>query len=251
MLKLLLMRHGESTSNRDRRLTGQDHVPLTPRGYQQCQQLGAWLYEQSWPPTHVYSSPWRRALESLRAVMQPWDWQLELPLNWERHASEGDRAGVAPLTLQANGAQAAPQGQVCMALQEFDAGILTGLTWAEANQHYPDLCHQLETSVDWVPIPQAETPLQGRQRAHQFIQRLLQTHNNDDAVWVMAHHWILEHLVACLLGSDRTWQIPMANTALFEFWLDRDRWAHTGMARNISDLWQIKQFNQTLHLTPR
>jgi broad specificity phosphatase PhoE len=139
---------------------------------------------------------------------------------------------------------------LCLApqLQEFQAGILTGLTWAEAQQRYPDLCEALETSLDWLPIPQAETPLQGRQRAEAFITQLIRRHRNGDAVWVVAHQWILEHLIAALLGSDRTWQITMPNTALFEFWLDCDRWAQTDMARHTSTLWQIQRFNECPHL---
>ncbi|MEM9769828.1 MAG: histidine phosphatase family protein [Cyanobacteria bacterium P01_D01_bin.71] len=248
MLKLLFMRHGESTSNRDRRLTGQDDSPLTAQGHQQCRQLATWLHAQSWPPTHIYSSPLRRALESLDDVMQPWPWPLVPPVKQAQERWESDRAGLDQRPLPGDSSPAAPQFQVCPLLREFDAGILTGLTWPEAQQRYPDLCHQLETSADWVPIPAAETPQQGRQRAQAFLNDLLHRHCSGDAIWILSHHWILEHLIACLLGCDRTWQIAMANTALFEFWLDRDRWEQAGMPRSISDLWQIKQFNSTPHL---
>lgn len=244
MLKLLLMRHGESTNNRDRRLTGQGNASLTALGHQQCQQLARWLHENAWLPTHVYSSPLRRALASLQDVVQPCQWQFEPPL----HLNLDGMTLPEPLGLAAIATLPAPQLQICPALKEFNAGILTGLTWSEVRQQYPDLCHQLETKADWVPIPEAETPLQGRQRAQQFVQHLFDIHGNGDRVWVMAHHWILEHVIACLLGSDRTWQIAMPNTALFEFWVDCDRWHQTGMALNISDLWQIKQFNSTPHL---
>ncbi|MEM6835306.1 MAG: histidine phosphatase family protein [Cyanobacteria bacterium P01_C01_bin.120] len=248
MLKLLLIRHGESISNRDRRLTGQDDSPLTAQGHQQCHQLAAWLQAYSWAPTHIYCSPLRRALETLSDVMQPWLWQLVPPLQPDSEFCQSDRVWLNQLHLRAEGLQDAPKFQVCSFLQEFNAGILAGLTWAEAQQRYPDLCHQLITSDDWVPIPDAETPQQGQQRAQSFIQSLLRNHQNGDAIWVMSHHWILEHLIACLLGGNRTWQIAMPNTALFEFWLDRDRWEQTGMTRYISDLWQIKQFNSTPHL---
>jgi 2,3-bisphosphoglycerate-dependent phosphoglycerate mutase len=134
-------------------------------------------------------------------------------------------------------------------LQEFNAGILTGLTWKEAQQQYPELCQALETQSDWVPIPAAETPWQGRDRAARFIRHLLATHSNGETVWVISHHWILEHLIANLMGCERTWQLPIPHTALFEFWIDRDRWWDDGICREISDHWQIKHFADVVHLS--
>ncbi|WP_204139014.1 histidine phosphatase family protein [Halomicronema sp. CCY15110] len=250
MLKLLLMRHGESTSNRDRRMAGQDDAPLTEHGHQQCQQLATWLYDQDWQPSHIYSSPLRRAVESMTDLLQPWQWQLSTEA-----ARTGSQAAIAapndwlPVSLLARGKQVPPAVFFAAQLCEFQVGILTGLTWAEAQQRYPDLCEALVTSLDWLPIPQAETPRQGRQRAEAFITQLLSRHRNGDAVWVVAHQWILEHLVAALMGGDRTWQITMSNTALFEFWLDCDRWAQTDMARHTSTLWQIQRFNECPHLS--
>lgn len=252
MLKLLLMRHGESTSNRDRRMAGQDDSPLTECGRHQCQQLAIWLKQQGWHPSHLYSSPLRRSLESLAVLLSSWQWQLppaalQSPAK-VMGAATGKRPGLTAITLKALGPHAPPPLTLAAPLQEFQAGILTGLTWPEAQQRYPQLCHELETNRDWIPIPEAETPLQGRQRAQQFIDHLVQTHGNGDAVGIMTHQWILEHLIAALLGCDRTWQMAMPNTALFEFWLDRDRWEQSGMALGISDLWQIKRFNVTPHL---
>lgn len=251
MLKLLLIRHGESTSNRDRRMSGQDDVPLTPHGHRQCQHLATWLYQQRWQPSHIYTSPLRRTVESVTELLSPWQWQP--PSNWAPafEAATISRTAIAPppTSLINQGPYPPPQLMTAAHLQEFQAGILTGLTWSEAQQRYPDLCQKLETSRDWVPIPEAETPHYGRQRAEAFVDQLLQNHQNGDAVWVMSHQWLLEHLLAALLGGDRTWQIPMPNTAIFEIWLDRDRWTQPGMSQFISDLWQIKHFNATPHLT--
>ena len=243
MLKLLLMRHGESTGNREHRMSGHDDTGLTDHGAHQCRQLAHWLHQQNWQPSHIYSSPLRRATESLTWLLLPWRWQLDGPLPTAI-------AGQQPLRVTALSPTATrplPQGWLTADLQEFNAGILTSLTWAEAQHRYPDLCQRLETAAVWVPIPGAETPLEGRGRAQRFIQQLLTQHHNGDAVWVMAHQWILEHLVAALLGCDRTWQITMPNTAVFEFWVDRDRWHHQGIDQTLSDLWQIKRFNGCEH----
>ena len=38
--QLVLVRHGESTANRDNEFTGWTDVPLTPKGQQQARQVG-------------------------------------------------------------------------------------------------------------------------------------------------------------------------------------------------------------------
>ncbi len=137
--------------------------------------------------------------------------------------------------------------QLCDDLKEYDAGIFTGLTWSEACDRHPDLCHRLETSLDWQPIPQAETLERGHARAQRIVHKLLERHRNGDRILVIGHHWILQHLIACLMGCDRAWGLPMANTAMFEFWLDRDRWLQPGPNRLNTELWRIKRFNATSH----
>ena len=245
MLKLLFIRHGESTGNLAKRMSGHEADRLTAQGQHQCQQLARHLHQQGWQPSHIYSSPLPRALDSVAELLAVWQWQLSgspmpqiVPVAKDEHSQRliDERTGSLP------------QLSIMHQLQEFDAGILTGLTWQESKQQYPDLCQALETSRDWVSIPQAETPLAGRSRAADFVNYLLAKHHNGDAVWLISHQWIMEHLIACLMGCDRTWQIPMANTATFEFWLDRDRWSAAGVTQGISDLWQIKRFNDCQHL---
>jgi 2,3-bisphosphoglycerate-dependent phosphoglycerate mutase len=58
----------------------------------------------------------------------------------------------------------------------------------------------------------------------------------------------MEHLIACVLECDRTWQIAIPNTALFEFWIDRDRWSNSGMTLGINTFWQIRRFSDLTHL---
>ncbi|MGB5975057.1 MAG: histidine phosphatase family protein, partial [Nodosilinea sp.] len=89
----------------------------------------------------------------------------------------------------------------------------------------------------------------GQARAQQFLDHTLSQHGNGDRVLVISHHWILQQIIARLLGCDRAWGMPMGNTACSEFWLDRDRWHQTGPNRLNTELWQIKRFNDTAHLT--
>jgi broad specificity phosphatase PhoE len=222
-LKLLLIRHAQSIGNQQQRMQGWAEFELSKQGEHQATTLAARLANEQWRPTHVYSSPLIRAQQTTEILLQPF------------LASTGDSAPAIALECADD-------------LREFQTGIFQGLTWAEAQVAYPELCRRLETSPDWIPIPGAETLQAGRDRAHRFVYQLLDRHDNRDRVWIISHHWILQQLMAVLLGSDRTWGMTIHPTALFEFWLDRDRWYCTEQDRLNSTLWHIRRFNDAQHL---
>ncbi|NET51190.1 MAG: histidine phosphatase family protein [Merismopedia sp. SIO2A8] len=215
MLTLLLMRHAESIGNQQLRMQGHSPYALSERGHQQAQCLGQRLAREFQFPTQLCSSPLVRSQQTTEIILK---YQSSL---------------VSPC--------------YDLDLAEGKQGIFTGLTWAEACQHYPHLCQQLETTPDWIPIPGAESPQALRQRAQRWMARVL--NQEQERIWVVTHEWILYHLVSVLLGSDRTWQFPVHHTALFEFSCDMDRWRQTAPnTRFNSTLWQIHRFNDTNHL---
>ncbi|HEY9763732.1 MAG TPA: histidine phosphatase family protein [Trichocoleus sp.] len=236
-LKLLLIRHAESVGNQEGRMEGWQSTPLTAKGRQQASALGQRLLAADWLPTHIYCSPLSRAAETL--------WELAVEFGWIVRSSQLSDAPhkqklplsdlPVPLTWSAH-------------LKEYQNGVFQGLTWAEAQAQYPELCHQLEASSDWLPIPEAESLAAGRARAVQFVEALLATHTNSDRIWVISHHWMLQQVMSVLLGCDRTWGFPIAHTGLFELWLDQQRWQADGINRWNSELWQIKRFNDCQHL---
>ena len=73
-MRILLIRHGESTGNVAGRMAGHSDDGLSPQGVQQSMQLGRWLHGQSWPPSHIYTSPLRRAQETLQQLAEPGEW---------------------------------------------------------------------------------------------------------------------------------------------------------------------------------
>jgi broad specificity phosphatase PhoE len=244
VLKLLFIRHAQSTGNLEKRMQGHGEFDLTDLGRQQAEALAKRLLIEGWLPTQVYTSPLRRAMQTTQILV-------------DHLKTAGLPAAVSDLidpSVQAVGDPAPLEklGEVPIvpaeALKEFQNGIFQGLTWGETMQQYPDLCHQLESSPDWLPIPGAETLQEARSRAQQFIQTLLQRHQNGDRLWIVTHSWILQHLIAELLGCDRSWRLHARNTALFEFWLDRDRWFTPDQNRFNTDLWQVRRFNDAHHL---
>ncbi len=210
-MKLLLIRHAESIGNQEQRLQGHADFALSTTGQLQAAKLAAYLSSESWLPTHVYSSPLQRALQTAQILLRS---RQEVTI------------------------------QTCEALKELDNGIFQGLTWAEAQSHYPELCRSLTTSPEWLPIPGAESPLQVRDRARSFWHALLTQHQNSDQIWIVTHGGLLLYLMAALLGSDRVWGLDIGPTARFEFWLDRDRWHCEDENLANTTLWQIRHFNE-------
>jgi broad specificity phosphatase PhoE len=244
-LKLLFIRHAHSVGNQQKRMQGNGEFDLTPEGRQQAEKLAKRLLAEAWRPTCVYSSPLKRAVQTTELLLAPF---LLAPLPAIVSDLVDEELDAAMDTLTPS--QAVPEIPVFYAdeLREFQNGIFEGLTWAEAQQRYPDLCHALEQTPDWIQIPGAESLEKARARARQFIQRLLHHHTDDEQIWIISHSWILQHLIAELLGCDRSWRIHARNTALFEFWIDQSRWQRTDQNRFNTDLWQIRRFNDYQHL---
>jgi broad specificity phosphatase PhoE len=68
MTRVLLIRHGETTWNRDRRWQGHADVPLSAEGVAQALRLATFLKGECPSIRGVYSSDLRRALDTARAL---------------------------------------------------------------------------------------------------------------------------------------------------------------------------------------
>lgn len=224
-MKLLFIRHAESIGNLEKRMQGWADFELSSKGRTQVKQLAQCLLNEAWWPDHVYSSPLKRAVQTTQALIDEF-----------RAASICGRAEI--------------NVEYADELKELHNGVFQGLTWLEAQTQYPELCHQLETSPEWLPIPGAESLQQVRDRASQFIQTLLTRHTNAERIWIVTHGGILQHLIAELLGCDRTWGLQISATALFEIWIDLTRRHLADQNRFNTALWQIYRFNDSQHLSP-
>jgi broad specificity phosphatase PhoE len=243
-LKLLFIRHAQSVGNQQKRMQGWGEFELSEEGKHQAEKLARRLISESWHPTHIYSSPLKRAAQTTEIILSH---LLAEPLP----PSVSDMMdGEVGTPLEAITTQEKPPVPITFAdeLKEFQNGIFTGLTWSEARSQYPDLCDTLEASPDWMQIPGAESLQDARDRTRRFIDRVTTHHTNGDHVLIVTHSWILQHLIAALLGSDRSWRIPARNTAVFEFWIERSRWPQDDQNRFNTDLWQIRRFNDHQHL---
>ncbi len=245
VMKLLFIRHAQSRGNQEKRMQGHGEFELSELGKQQAEKLAHRLLAEAWWPSQVYSSPLKRAAQTTQILVEHF---LAAPL--PAAVSDLIDATVAvPADVLEEGQSHSIPVQFADELKEFQNGIFQGLTWTEAVHRYPDLCQALESSPDWIPIPGAETLQDARSRAKHFIQMLLKRHQNGDHIWIVSHSWIMQHLIAELLGCDRSWRLRASNTALFEFWIDHVRWDNSEQNRFNTDLWQVRRFNDAHHLS--
>lgn len=211
-LKLVLIRHGESVGNTVGRFEGQSSTSLSAKGRWQAAQLATYLGHQP-PPNSLYSSPLQRAVETARYLESV--------------------TGRPP--------------QLESALQELHQGIFEGLTWAEVTERYPDVCDALVATLDYHPVPGSETLTAAYQRALVWYQTLWRRHSLGDCVWMVSHGGFMQQLIRVILGCDRSWQIPIRHTALFEFWLLSPQ--PTQLSQLNPEHQKIVKFNETPHLS--
>ncbi len=89
MKKIILLRHGESTWNKENRFTGWTDVDLTPKGLQEAQNAGQLLREHGFAFDIAYTSVLKRAIRTLWTVFDEMN-QMWVPIQhtWrlnERH----------------------------------------------------------------------------------------------------------------------------------------------------------------------
>ena len=213
-MRLLFVRHAESTGNSERRLQGHADFRLSERGRRQAAALRDRLRREGFAPTHVYSSPLLRSAETARIVAA--DWEPEI-VPWDD-------------------------------LKETGIGIFAGLTWAEIESAHPETARRLLAGGDWGMVEGAESFAQRRARARRAVEAVIERHGDGDVVALFTHGGILQHMVAALLGTERVWGTTVENTALFEFVFDRGRWEQDDWGRHNPRMWRIARFNDASHL---
>lgn len=73
MIKLVLLRHGESIWNLENRFTGWTDVGLSERGIQEAHQAASWLKEKGFTFDIAYTSVLKRAIKTLWIVLEDMD----------------------------------------------------------------------------------------------------------------------------------------------------------------------------------
>ena len=213
-MRLLFVRHAESTGNTDGRWQGHADYPLSDEGRAQADRLGRRLRAEGLAPTHVYTSPLRRAAQTSEILTRSWPVDA---VPWDD-------------------------------LKENDIGAASGLTREEAVRSLPEVDFDREASRQFAGVRGAESLRARRDRGRRVVDTLLDRHANGVVVVLVSHGGILQHVISALLGANRTWGYAVRNTALFDFDVDVDRWRLADETLVNTNVCRINRFNDASHL---
>lgn len=183
--RLLLVRHGETDWNRQKRFQGQIDVPLNENGRRQSAQAQAFL--RSVPLDGAFSSPMLRPKETAEIILQP-------------------HGGVALSLLDD--------------LREISHGLWEGKLEEEINQEYPGLLLAWQQAPETVQMPEGENLQQVWERAIAGWQAIVKAAaalpNPSPTVLVVAHDAINKAILCYLagLGPESFWRFKQGNGAV-------------------------------------
>jgi probable phosphoglycerate mutase len=182
--RLLLVRHGETDWNRDKRFQGQIDVPLNSSGRSQSQQAADFL--QPIPIHHAVTSPMLRPKETAEIILQ--------------HHPE-------------------VQLELLDGLKEINHGLWEGKLEAEIQEQYGDLLQQWQMTPERVQMPEGENLQQVWERAiatwNQIVEAAI-NRQESETIMVVAHDAINKAILCSLVGlePENFWNFKQGNGAV-------------------------------------
>ena len=187
-LRLLLLRHGETAWNRERRYQGWTDTPLSAEGLLQAEAAARELKEHAFAA--VYASPLQRARDTAAAIAAPHGLEVETD----------------------------------PAFKELAFGQWEGLTLDEARAGFPSVYDGWARTPHLISPPGGESLAQARERVLAGLERLRAGHP-DEIVCLVAHGIPVRILILEVLGLplERIWSLHSAPTGISELEF-RDDW---------------------------
>lgn len=199
MGRIYLLRHGETTANRDQIIQGpRIDAALSPRGQAQAQQAGAALADK---PIHaVYTSPLIRARQTAEAVVS------------NHHTRRNEVSDRSPVSLQ-----------VVPEFYEMDYGHFIGRGYNEVRSDMEQVLDAWRMGFPQEPFPGGESAVLAQHRIKGFAERILATAKHDD-VAVVGHGRINRVILATWTGSGltRLEEFPQSNASITEVVVEDD-----------------------------
>jgi len=162
-LDLILVRHGETETNKLGKIQGVSQAHLNARGLEQAAYAAQALEEEK--PFTLYSSPLRRALQTAETI-----------------ASRTSTDVV-----------------VEHGLIEMDVGEFEGLTGRQLRERFPDVMRSWDEDAFQTEMPGGESLATVRNRAWRTVKRLADLHS-DEKVVAVTHNFTIQMVLCSALG---------------------------------------------------
>jgi len=172
--RLLLVRHGSTDYNTNRRFLGHSDIELNTAGYRQVERLRNRLADEKIDA--VYSSDLKRTLVTAEVL------------------SSGRDVDIV----------------ACPELREVNYGVCEGLTFQEIGSNHPDVAEKCVNFTLELAFPGGECFEEFIGRTCGFLDRL-NGYGMSETVLIASHNGPLKVLVCCLLGisMEHWWQIAI------------------------------------------
>ncbi|MCP4542144.1 MAG: histidine phosphatase family protein [Chloroflexi bacterium] len=180
MIRLYLIRHGQSTWNAQRRWQGLSDPPLDDVGRGQAHRLAERLQGNGQKLLALYASPLQRARETADII--------------------GEAVGVSVVFDDR--------------LKERDVGAFTGLTIEQVGEQYPDALRRMAEADESLVIPGEEDAKLFRVKVATFFDEIVARHG-EGPIGVVSHGGTLGAYLNHLIGlPSRFFPFRFGNTSL-------------------------------------
>ena len=178
--EIILIRHGETEWNSQKRMQGHSNSDLSEVGRGQIQALGELMKNVSFD--HIYSSDSLRARQTAEAITQ-----------YSGHTLQFDQR-----------------------IREKNLGVFEGLTSTEAKERHPEIYRLFKTAGPNYVIDEGESTQQLLERALEFIEEIRLRHPQERVVMV-THGGVVRVLMKHALGLsiDAPTRFIIKNTGIF------------------------------------
>ena len=181
-MELILVRHGETPFNRERKVLGVTDIELNDTGLRQTRQLALSLKEHE--IRQIYSSPLKRAYKTAEAINQ----FHEVPI----HLKSG--------------------------LMEMNAGDFEGLSFEELRANKIDFLQGWMKHPAMTKMPNGESIIELQERAWNVIEEIIM---RDDNVLVVSHNFTIAAILCKIRCADlsqfRNFCVETASKTIIHF----------------------------------
>ena len=180
MMRIILVRHGQTTWNKEDRVRGQTEVPLDDTGLAQAEATAVRVIGD-FKPAAVFCSPLRRAVQTAEAIAQ--------------------KAGVS--------------AQPVAGLNDLHFGQWQGLAVTEVRQRWPEMARAWFEAPHTVRFPAGESLDILRDRGMAAVRQIADRHPDQDVV-IVGHMVVNRVLLLATLGLDNShyWRIGQDTCAI-------------------------------------
>ncbi len=165
MVKIYLVRHGETEDNRNHQLCGWSNPPLNEKGRQQAQKLALFLKNQSFDA--IYTSGLKRTDETAKLITQ---------------VKEGSISFMEEL-------------------RELHFGDFEGDTMINMEKKHPKLYQQMRDDFIGFRFPNGESLSDMHHRVTTAIEELIAKHK-DEEILLVVHSGVIRSIIAQLITGD-------------------------------------------------